>query len=300
MDRTDVMFLSGGTRCAGWLYRPANTDGDVPCVVMAHGFALTRHDNLNLYAEALARAGAAVLVYDHRYLGDSEGEPRQRVRISEQFDDCLAAIAFARTLDGIDPDRIVVWGYSLSGGNAVEAAAADEGVAGVILLCPLLDAKERLVHGIRTQPGNSVWLVGRAIRDAIIPVSDEPGGRGAMTFPGELDGFRSAVAPGWRNEVRAGLLFAMLTYRPLVHAGKLKCPVLIQAGTRDISVSARAVDQFAQRAPYAALKRYDVDHFQPFYGNHPAQIIADQADWLRASIPASSSDRPERRNHARG
>jgi len=98
VDRTDVTFLSAGTRCAGWLYRPANnTDGDVPCVVMAHGFGLTRHDKLTLYAEALARAGASVLVYDHRHLGDSEGEPRQRVRISEQLDDRLAAVARGRS-----------------------------------------------------------------------------------------------------------------------------------------------------------------------------------------------------------
>jgi len=193
-----------------------------------------------------------------------------------------------------------VWGYSLSGGSAVEAAAADERVAGVILLCPFLDARERLVHGIRTQPGNSTWLVGRAIRDAMIPVSDEPGGRRAMTFPGERDGFRAIGAPGWRNEVRAGLLFAMLTYRPVVHARNLECPVLIQAGKRDITVSARAIDQFAQRAQRAVLKRYDVDHFEPFYGARPAQVIADQGDWLRATIPAFSCDRPERRNHPRG
>jgi uncharacterized protein len=294
VDRTDVTFLSAGTRCVGWLYRPANNDGDVPCVVMAHGFALTRHDNLTLYAEALARAGAAVLVYDHRYLGDSEGEPRQRVRISEQLDDRLAAIAFARTLDGIDPDRIVVWGFSLSCGSAVVATAADERVAGVMLLCPFLDARERLAQGIRKQPGNSVWLVGRAMRDAMIPVSDEPGGRGVMTFPGELDGFRSIETPGWRNEVRAGLMFAMLTYRPVIHARNLKRPVLIQAGKRDITVSARAIYRFAQRAPRALLKSYDVDHFQPFYGDHPAQIIADQLAWLRTTIPPFSPDGPGR------
>ena len=300
MDRADVTFVSGGMRCAGWLYRPANTDGEVPCVVMAHGFALSRHDNLTLYAEALVQAGAGVLVYEHRYLGDSEGEPRQRVRISEQLDDRLAAIAFVRTLDGIDPDRIVVWGYSMSAGSAIEAAAADERVAGAILLCPFLDARWRLTHGIRVQPRNAVWLVGRAISDAMIPVSGEPGGRGAMTFPGELDGFRSIGAPGWRNEVRAGLLFAMLAYRPVVHARKLKCPIYIQVGRRDITVSARAVDQFAQRAPRAVLKRYDIDHFQPFYGTHPAQIIADQVAWLRTTIPPFSSDRPERTNYSRG
>ncbi|HTZ12176.1 MAG TPA: hypothetical protein VMC78_00880 [Mycobacterium sp.] len=70
--------------------------------------------------------------------------------------------------------------------------------------------------------------------------------------------------------------------RRVIKARKLRCPLLIQAGQRDITVSARAVDQFAQWAPRAVMKRYDVDHFQPFYGDHPAEIIADQAGWLLA------------------
>ena len=74
-------------------------------------------------------------------------------------------------------------------------------------------------------------------------------------------------------------------WRRVAHARKVKCPMLIQAGQRDISVSAKAIDQLAHRAPRVVVKRYDVDHFQPFYGDHPALIITDQADWLTATIP---------------
>ncbi|MCV7385625.1 alpha/beta hydrolase [Mycolicibacter longobardus] len=174
MNRADVTFLSAGIRCAGWLYRPSDAPGDVPCVVMAHGVGLTRHDALSSYAEALTRAGVATLVYDHRYLGDSEGEPRQRVRMTEQLEDRLAAITFARTLDGIDPDRIIVWGFSLSGGTALQAAAADQHVAGAILLCPFLDGRWRTIHGMRIQPRNATWVTIRAMRDTLIPVSAKP------------------------------------------------------------------------------------------------------------------------------
>ncbi|ORW07890.1 hypothetical protein AWC16_20755 [Mycolicibacter longobardus] len=146
----------------------------MPCVVMAHGVGLTRHDALSSYAEALTRAGVATLVYDHRYLGDSEGEPRQRVRMTEQLEDRLAAITFARTLDGIDPDRIIVWGFSLSGGTALQAAAADQHVAGAILLCPFLDGRWRTIHGMRIQPRNATWVTIRAMRDTLIPVSAKP------------------------------------------------------------------------------------------------------------------------------
>lgn len=96
--REDVEFDSGGDRCAAWLYRPAT--GAAPCVVMAHGFSLTRHDGLPTYAEAFAKAGAAVLVFDYRYLGDSGGEPRQRFRRGAQLDDWRAAIDHAGSLPG--------------------------------------------------------------------------------------------------------------------------------------------------------------------------------------------------------
>jgi uncharacterized protein len=78
-------------------------------VVMANGFSLTRRDGLPLYAERFAAAGLAVLTFDFRHLGDSSGEPRQLVDYRVQRPDFAAALAFARTLEGIDPSRIAAW-----------------------------------------------------------------------------------------------------------------------------------------------------------------------------------------------
>ena len=88
MERSDVTFPSGDAHCAAWLYRPTNAPAataPAACVVMAHGFSLTRHDGLTPYAERLAEAGIAALAFDHRYLGDSGGEPRQRFRKRDHF-----------------------------------------------------------------------------------------------------------------------------------------------------------------------------------------------------------------------
>jgi dienelactone hydrolase len=59
MKRVEVTFPSGGEHCAAWLYRPAGEA--TACVVMAHGFSLTRHDGLTAYGQRLAAAGAAVV-----------------------------------------------------------------------------------------------------------------------------------------------------------------------------------------------------------------------------------------------
>jgi dienelactone hydrolase len=288
MDRIDVTFPSGGANCAAWLYQPAQVDNSTACVVMAHGFSLTRHDGLTPYAEAFTHQGAAVLAYDHRFLGDSEGQPRQQIRPSQQLEDRRAAVAFARTLAGIDPDRIFVWGYSLSAGTALHTAVTDPRIAGAILLCPLVDARWRSNRSLWTQPRNAAWITAQAIKDslatAMVPVAAQPGSHGVLTFPGELQGFHSITPPGspWRNEVRAAPVPGYSLYRPLANARKLNCPILIQAGHRDITVSPRAIDKLSRRVTTAVLKRYDIDHFQPFYGSHPPRIIADQIDWFNS------------------
>ena len=50
MEREDLTFPSGDGHCAAWLHRPPAGGADVPIVVMAHGFSLTRHDGLPPYA----------------------------------------------------------------------------------------------------------------------------------------------------------------------------------------------------------------------------------------------------------
>jgi pimeloyl-ACP methyl ester carboxylesterase len=296
MDRIDVAFPPQGSKCAAWLYYPTDSDCDVACVVMAHGFSLTRHDGLVPYAESLARGGVAVLVYDHRFIGDSEGEPRQRIQPSEQLEDRRSAVAFARTLDRIDPNRIIVWGYSMSAGTALIAAATDPRIAGAILLCPLLDGQWRSNRGLWTQPRNAAWITAHAIKDilgnAVVPVAAQPGRHGVLTFPCELDGFHSITGPGspWRNEIRAAPVPGYSLYRPLTNARKLNCPTLIQAGDRDVTISPRAIDKLAQRVTNAVVKRYDIDHFQPFHEDHATRIAADQTEWLNNLNSASEVD----------
>lgn len=69
VDRSEVIFSSGGVRCAATRYRPIGPVGAVPCVVMAHGFSGTRDLGLPVYAEHFAVAGLAALVFDYRKWG---------------------------------------------------------------------------------------------------------------------------------------------------------------------------------------------------------------------------------------
>jgi dienelactone hydrolase len=252
---------------------------------MAHGFSLTRHDGLPAYAEQLAAAGAAVLVFDHRYLGDSGGEPRQRFRTSAQREDWRAAVRFARGLERVDPQRVVLWGFSFSGGHVVETALADSRIAAVLALCPMVDG---LARALATPPALSAWLTPRAIADQLgrhnlVPVTAQPGEHAAMTLPGEADGFAAAVpeASPWRNEISPAVFLSVATLRPVSKARRLRAPLWVGLGEADVSVSAKAVQRLAERAPRGELHRYPYDHFGAFLGEGPQRVAGEQIDFVR-------------------
>src|SRR4051794_6124540 len=138
--RRDLTFPSGGDQCAAWFYEPeGGAAAPAACVVLAHGFGGVRGARLDAFAERFAEAGLAALVFDYRHFGDSTGEPRQLLDIGRQLDDWRAAIAFARSLPEVDPDRVAAWGTSFSGGHVAVIAAEDPRLAAAISQGPYMD-----------------------------------------------------------------------------------------------------------------------------------------------------------------
>ena len=285
-ERSDLEFPAGKGACVAWVYRPGMArSAPGPCVVMGHGFSLTRHDGLPEYAERFAAAGATVLVFDHRHLGDSPGEPRQRFRKPAQREDWRAAVRAARALDGVDPAQIVLWGFSFGGGHAVETAAEDGRIAAVMALAPFLDGLARVLATPLPTVG---WILPRATADRagrhnLIPVTGPPGTKAAMAFTGEADGFASVIPAGspWRNEISPGVFLTVALHRAVAKAKKVTCPLWVGLGEADITVSRKAVIRLAGRAPQGELHRYPYDHWLPFVGDAPGRIAGDQIDFLR-------------------
>jgi fermentation-respiration switch protein FrsA (DUF1100 family) len=71
-------FESKGLKCSVTFYTPHKiASGDrYPAIVMAHGIDLTKEMGLPQFAELFVQAGFVVTLFDYRYLGGSEGEPR--------------------------------------------------------------------------------------------------------------------------------------------------------------------------------------------------------------------------------
>jgi len=285
MELSEVTFVSAGLRCAGTLYRPDGGAGPVACVVMAPGGTLTRRDGMPAYAERFAASGYAVLSFDHRHWGDSEGEPRRWFSLREQLEDWRAAVAHARTHDGVDPDRIALWGMSTAGGHVLMTAATDRRIAAVIAIAPMADG---LAFNLRPTP-MSVQVRGmwRAVRELVtrrpvtVPVAGPPGTLAANAAPEALSGFQELTAgTDWRNEVNSSAALAMFRYRPVRHAGDITAPVLLQVGEHDGMVPLAPIEKVAATAPDARLLRYPMTHFGCFSKEHMDRVAADQIAFL--------------------
>lgn len=131
-----IEFPVEGSTVRGRLWSPDAT-GPTAGIVMAPGFTATSHFAIfESYARGLAAAGVAVLLFDVRGFGSSDGEPRHEIDPWAQVRDYHGAIAALRATSNVDPDRVGVWGVSLSGAIATVAAATDPRVAAVVLLVP--------------------------------------------------------------------------------------------------------------------------------------------------------------------
>jgi dienelactone hydrolase len=287
-QREDVQFNSGHERISAWLYRP-QTIGEAPLLVMAHGLGGVRTMRLAAYAERFSAAGYACLVFDYRNFGDSEGQPRQLLDIGMQLQDWAAAIAYARTLSGVDEGRIALWGTSFSGGHVIATAARLPGIAAVVAQCPFTDgiASARAVN-----PLIIARITAQAVRDlagarlgrppVMVPVVGYPGEVALMTAPDAYPGFMRLVPEGEqiRNEVAARFGIKVLTYRPGRAAAKITCPILFCVCEPDSVAPANATLRHAAKAPRGEIKVYPEGHFDIYFGEAFDRVVADQLDFL--------------------
>lgn len=135
--RHPVEVDADGVTLRGWLFEPASRSGEIPAVVMIHGFSATAEGMVaDRYAAAFAQIGVAALLVDTRGFGGSDGEPRCQIDPWAEARDYIACIDHLVGTDGIDAGAIAVWGDSLSGRVAAVVAAVDQRVAAAIVQCP--------------------------------------------------------------------------------------------------------------------------------------------------------------------
>jgi pimeloyl-ACP methyl ester carboxylesterase len=292
MTAEKITLAVDGVTVRGVLYRPM-AGAPSPCVVMANGFSGTMDWILPQFAERFVDAGLAVLIFDYRCFGESDGQPRQWVNVKRQREDLRAAIRFARRQPGVDPERIVLWGTSLGGGHVIVVAAEDPRVAAVIAQMPAIDmlSKEARPDPNPVPLRTRLALVRAALGDGLRgllgfaphywKVFGAPGELAIFTDPRLRPNFEALMkgSPSWRNEFTPRFYLGLPRYR----AGtmeKLTMPLLVCVATREALMNQKFLESHVRLAPRHEVKRYEGGHFDLYHGLFD-EVVADELEFLR-------------------
>ena len=257
-----------GVDLAGTLTLPQGA-GPWPAVVLVSGSGqqdrdetLMDHKPFLVLADALSRAGIAVLRYDDRGVGGSGGDPTKATSV-DFARDAEAAIEWLKERPDIDPARIGVVGHSEGGLIAALLAARRTDLAGIVMLAGtgvdggrilvsqgelvlksegLGDAdqirrsrimQEAMIDAVRgsddaSDPAALAAQAGARIR-ADLGDETEKADEAAKA---QLD---AAVADGLRRLTAPWFRF-FIGHDPATALAKVSCPVLAIIGEKDVQV----------------------------------------------------------------
>ncbi|HEV2634089.1 MAG TPA: alpha/beta fold hydrolase [Actinocrinis sp.] len=299
-ERRELRFTSNGVECAAWHYPGSNG----ACVIMTSGFAMPKEPGTDRFARRFHEAGFSVLAFDYRRLGGSGGRPRGVATIKDQVADWRAALAFARTLPGVDAGKIAIWSFSLPGGYIVQVAAQEPGVAAAIAQSPNLDGQAATRNAMRfTTPLAMLRLTARGVLDALgglvgrapllVPTSGPRGIVALLSTPDSLDGTGAidpdGEYPDWQQVVAARSTLRAGLYRPGRFAAQVRCPLLIVACDGDQSALAAPAVRAAGVAPRGELLRVPGGHYAPFLDAHE-EVVAAEVAFLRRHLAVQPSE----------
>ena len=126
-----VSFENGELELGGTLYMPPAEPHTLPGVIILQGSSANLRHEYRFFADRFARDGFAVLVFDKRGHGESDGNYGSAT-YEDLAGDAAAALARLRAEPQVVPSRVGLWGLSQGAMLAPMAAARAESLAFVV------------------------------------------------------------------------------------------------------------------------------------------------------------------------
>jgi pimeloyl-ACP methyl ester carboxylesterase len=279
-----VAFESGETRLVGTLIKPS-TEGVHPAVIVLHGSGPEKTSGVSyrLTANTLVRSGFAVLLYDKRGVGRSEGDLESAL-YADFVADAVAAVRYLAGRDDIDADLIGLHGNSEGGWFTPEVAHITQQIAFIFnRVGPPLSRMETgifeirndfLADGIRQSDVDSLLYVVRRAWDYYIAAGRDPDRvltpeREAINA--ELTRLRTTVPGADRVLVEALLpydeetysdLASDLAYDPGPFLLEIDLPMIYVFGEDDINVPTAKSVKFLEALRADHAKDIDIVVFE--------------------------------------
>ncbi len=262
----DLTFANdrSNIRLAGTLTIPRGT-GPFPAVILITGSGaqnrdeeLLGHKPFLVIADHLTRNGIAVLRYDDRGVGQSQGSPFNATS-ADLATDAEAGFNYLRTRSEINPGRIGLAGHSEGGFIAPIAASANPDVAFIISLAGPGVTGESLLHRQNRDISTKMGLDEKQIRDNISTNkklfavmkketdNDKAEDKVMATYrkilkkrglpPEEIEKNVRELSLSFGKASYTWLRYFMVT-DPALFWKKVRCPVLALNGENDLQVAA--------------------------------------------------------------
>jgi hypothetical protein len=260
---------------------------------MAHGFSAVKEMfRLSSYAECFEEAGFVTLVFDFRFLGASDGNPRGQIISHEQQEDYRNAITWLSLQPEVDGDRIGVWGTSYAGGHVLHLAAFDRRIKVVVAQVTTINPVKQIVH--RGGKEALERLIGMLAKDRVqrfeagavnyVKVVGLPDELSALSVPDAYEAMtRNAVgAPNWINQVTLESLGNYIEYVPTASIELISpTPLLMVLAEQDSLIPvelARAA--FDRAGAPKELQAFPCGHFD-VYQTEPwfSKAVSSMMEW---------------------
>lgn len=282
-----VNFLSENIRISGTIYLPElyTIDSKMPGIILCQGFAATKEMLLPVYAEKFAQNGYIVLAFDYRGFGDSGGEPGRLVP-KLQIEDIKNATSFLASFDGIDADRIGLWGSSYGGANAIIAASMDGRVKCLCVQLAFGDGERCVTLNMTAEEINK-------FKETLVKLRNkkEQTGKEMMISLDKMLSDEQSKAflqenidrfPELKIKIPFLTVFETMNHKPEEYLKNLHIPVLFIGAENDLVNPISETISLFEKAlePKSLVVIKDAKHFDLYSGKHLEQSIFKQLSWF--------------------
>lgn len=286
-----------GLRIDADFYTPDGVEPPWPAVVLANVFGAPRAWGLGRFAERFAAEGFAVLVFDYRHFGTSEGKPRRLVDPMRQLEDWRAVLAHVRSVATVNGDRIAIWGTSFSGGHVIAIARETPDIRAAVSMVPFVDGRAVMAH----QTAHLGWVerlrtLGTALGDRVSglvglgpierPIVSEPHGGGLVDTPGAKEGVLSLVPPDAEvvNRMPARVVLVLPRYRPGRHPDDIDVPFHVVIARKDRLLPIGPMERLVERLPDATVQHVETGHFGVHTSPWFEPVVEEQVEFLSTAF----------------
>jgi uncharacterized protein len=296
MREEKIEFFSEGVKLRGFLRLPDDVSQPVPGIVQGPGWlGLAAAKTYEPWHQGLTAAGYAVLAFDYRGFGDSDGE-RGWIKPDWQLADILSAITYLETRPEIDARRLGTYGIGgTGGGNAIVAAAVDERIRCVAAQSVVADGRDWL-HRMRREYEWVEYLrrVEADLRRWVLE------GTGEKVDPRQdlmlETPERREIAPKRDVDARMPTEFYLrsaddiMRYRPIDFVSRLapRAALLMTSVQDDVVTPADHAFALYEKAgaPKKLIHQTDTSHYRSYTQNYPA-LMPLIVDWYSRYLKAA-------------